>query len=77
MITPLLIDEIKVKECPHCKKGHMMWDKRDKEPYCLACGWRHAIPLTEDQSKSRFRSEKDFWNNLFTSFEANGTASRQ
>jgi len=46
-----------------------MWDNKDKEPFCVLCGWREAVALTSEQSKSKFRREKDFWNNLITENE--------
>ncbi len=43
----------RAQSCPHCHGRQLMWDDRDNEPYCLACGWRRHIRITAEQSRLR------------------------
>lgn len=69
MVTSFRRSLLNISRCPHCKSSFLMWDNKDKEPFCVLCGWREAVALTSEQSKSKFRREKDFWNNLITENE--------
>jgi len=39
--------------CPHCLKGLLVWDERDREPFCFVCGWRNSIHVTPEMAALR------------------------
>jgi hypothetical protein len=55
-----------LNKCPHCGSGFVTWDKLDKEPFCYNCGWRKALRITAEQARNHFRTEREFWLNLFS-----------
>jgi hypothetical protein len=41
------------RKCPHCRRGFVAWDERDRESYCFNCGWRNSIRVTAVEGELR------------------------
>ena len=46
--------------CPHYRSSFLVWDRRDKEPYCFNCGWRKAVRISPEQAKYR-TTNRSLW----------------
>jgi hypothetical protein len=46
--------------CPHCRSSFLIWDRRDKEPYCFNCGWRKAVRISPEEAKYR-TTNRSLW----------------
>jgi hypothetical protein len=49
----------KPDNCPHCRRGFLVWDERDSEHFCFNFGWRHSIHVTAKDFQARRK-----WNTL-------------